>query len=94
MGSPVRYACCMKKMLGWIHEKMAIKESTPRAGRYPTFDSIVTRNGASACNDSCAPSEDCLTAGGNGSWDNAHTSDPSSRGERPSREPSASVQCA
>jgi hypothetical protein len=34
MGSPVRYVYYEKEMMGWIHEKMAIQESTPKGGRF------------------------------------------------------------
>jgi hypothetical protein len=81
-------------MLGWIHEKMATQESTPGGGRFSAFGSIVVGNGASTCNDLCTPGEDCSTAVGNSSWDNAHTFDPSSKGERLGIEPSALVQHA
>jgi hypothetical protein len=67
MGSPTRYACCRKEMLGWICEKMATQESAPRGGKFSTYDSTVIGNGASACSDPCAPSKDCSTAIRNGS---------------------------
>jgi hypothetical protein len=44
MGSLAHYACCRKKMLGWIHEKMATQESTPRGGGLSASNSIVVRN--------------------------------------------------
>jgi len=56
--------------------------------------STVVGNDISACNDLCAPSEDCSTAVRNGYWDNAHTSDPSNRGERLGEESSTLVQHA
>ncbi len=31
-------------MLGWIHEKMATQESTPRGGGLSASNSIVVRN--------------------------------------------------
>jgi hypothetical protein len=71
---------------------MITQESTPRGGKFYVFDSTVVRNDASTCNYPCAPSEDYLTVVGNSSWDIAHTFDPSSRGERLGREPSALVQ--
>jgi hypothetical protein len=37
----------MKKMLGWIREKMATQESTPRGGKFSASDLIVVRNGPS-----------------------------------------------
>jgi hypothetical protein len=78
-------------MLGWIREKMATQESAPRGGKFSASGSTVVGNGASACSDPCAPSKDYSTAVGNGSWNNAHTSDPSSKGERSGRKPSALV---
>jgi len=33
-------------MLGWICEKMATQESTPRSGRFSTFGSIIIGNDA------------------------------------------------
>jgi hypothetical protein len=47
MGSPVHYACYGKEMLGWIHEKMATQESTPRGGKLSASNSIVIRNSPS-----------------------------------------------
>jgi hypothetical protein len=49
---------------------MAIQELAPGSGRFSASDSSVAGNGASACNDPCAPGEDYSTAVGNGSWDN------------------------
>jgi hypothetical protein len=94
MGSLARYACCGKKMLGWIHEKMATQELAPKGGRFSTYGSTTTKSGALACSDLCAPGRDYSTTATNGSWDNAHTSDLSSRGERMGGEPSILVQCA
>jgi hypothetical protein len=91
MGSPTHYACCGKEMLGWICEKMATQESTSGDGMFSAFGSTVAGNGASACRDLCTLGKDCSTAVGNGSWDNAHTSDLSSKGERLGRRPSALV---
>jgi hypothetical protein len=82
----------MKKLLGWIREKMAIQESAPRGGMFSTSDSTVIGNNASTYNDPCVPGKDCSTTVGNGSWDIAHTSDLFSKGERPNRELSALVQ--
>jgi hypothetical protein len=93
MGSHIRYAYYMKKMLGWICEKMAIQESAPGGGKFFASNSTTTKNGASTCNDLWAPSGDCSIVVGNGFWDNAHTSDPSSKGERLGVEPSTLVQC-
>jgi len=81
-------------MLGWIREKMAILELAPRGGRFSTFGSITVGNGASIYNDPCAPSGDYLTTARNSSWDNTHTSDPSSRGKRLGGKPSTLVQHA
>jgi len=61
MGSLAHYACCGKEMLGWIREKMATQESTPRGGRFFPFDSTIAKNNALACNDPCVPSEDYST---------------------------------
>jgi hypothetical protein len=73
MGSQACYACCRKKMLGWIREKMVILESTPEGDRFCAFGSTIVGNGASSCNDLCTLGEDCSFAIGNDSWDNAHT---------------------
>jgi hypothetical protein len=81
MRSLARYACCRKEMLGWIHEKMATQESAPGGGKFFASSSTIAGNGASVCNDPCALGEDYSTVVGNGSWDNAHTSNPSSRAE-------------
>ncbi len=81
-----------KKMLGLIFEKMVIQETTPRGGRFFASGSTATGNDALVCNDLCVPGKDCSIAIGNGSWDNAHTFDPFSMGERLGREPSTLVQ--
>jgi hypothetical protein len=81
-------------MLGWICEKMATRESTPRGGKFFASDSIAVGNNALSCNDLCALGRDCLITARNSSWDNAHTSDPSSRGERLGGKPNTLVQCA
>jgi hypothetical protein len=94
MGSPTRYACCEKEMLGWIREKMVIQESAPGGGRFSTSSSTTTKNGASAYSALCVLGENFSTTVENGSWENAHTSDPSSRGERLGGKPSTLVQCA
>jgi hypothetical protein len=73
-------------MLGWICEKMATQALAPGGGRYFAFGSTIVGNDALACSDPCAPSEDCSIATGNNSWDNAHTSNSSSTGERLSRD--------
>jgi hypothetical protein len=42
MGSPARYACCGKEMLGWIRKKIATPESAPRlAGFLPPAQSSL-----------------------------------------------------
>jgi hypothetical protein len=71
---------------------MVTQELTLRGGKFYAFDSTIIRNDASTYSDPCAPGEDCLTVVGNGSWDIAHTFDPSSRGERLGREPNTLVQ--
>jgi hypothetical protein len=85
-------------MLGWICEKMATLESAPGGGMFFTSDSTIVGNGASAYNDPFVPGGDCSTvvgiAIGNGSWDNAHTSDSSSKGKRLGGKPSTLVQRA
>ncbi len=73
---------------------MATQESTLGGGRFSASGSTIIKNGASMYNDMCVLGKDCLIATRNGSWDNAHTSDSFSRGERSSREPSVLVQCA
>ncbi len=60
----------------------------------PSLESTVVRNNALACNNPCVPGEDYSTAFGNSSWDNAHTSNPFSRGERLGRDLSTFVQCS
>jgi hypothetical protein len=67
MGSPTRYACCGKKMLSWIYEKIVIQESTPRSGKFFASDSIIARNGTLACNGLCTTSESYSTITWNGS---------------------------
>jgi hypothetical protein len=59
-------------MLGWIYEKMDTQESTLGGGRFSTFSPTG----------SCVAGGDCSTTTGNDYWDNAHTFDPSSKGER------------
>jgi hypothetical protein len=66
MGSPARYAYCGKEMLGWIREKMAILESTPKGGKFSIFGSTTVGNDASTCNDLCTPSGDYSTTAKNG----------------------------
>jgi hypothetical protein len=73
---------------------MTIPELALGSGRFFTFGSTTVRNSASVCNDPCALGKDYSTAAGNGSWDNAHTFDPSSKGKRLGREPSTLVQRA
>jgi hypothetical protein len=64
---------------------MVIQALAPRGGKFFASGSIIVRNSASACNDSCALGEDYSIAIRNDSWGNAHTSDLSSMGERPGR---------
>jgi hypothetical protein len=71
-------------MLGWIYEKMATQKSTIGGGKF--FASGLTNP--------CATGGDCSTAAGNSSWDNACTSDLSSRGEKLGKGPSTLVQHA
>jgi hypothetical protein len=70
MGSPIHYACCEKEMLGWIHETMAIPESTLKGGKFSASGSTVTGNGTSTCSDPCTPCKDYLTNQPKG-WDPA-----------------------
>jgi hypothetical protein len=72
---------------------MAIQELAPRGGMLFAFGSTVIGNGTSVYNDLCTASEDFSIAVGNGSWDNTHTFDLSSRGERLGG-PSTLMQCA
>ncbi len=65
---------------------MATQTSALGGGRYFAFGSTIIGNDASACSNPCTPNEDCSTAAGNSFWDNAHTFDPSSTGERLSRD--------
>ncbi len=81
-------------MLGSIREKMATQKSTPGGGRFFASGLTIVENDTSAYNDPCALGKDCLIAGGNGSWDNTHTSDLFSRGERLGGKPSTLVQSA
>ncbi len=81
-------------MLVWICEKMPTPELAPRGGRFSAFASTIAGNGALACNNLCALGGDCSTTAGNGSWDNTHTSDSSSRGKRLGGKPSTLVQHA
>jgi hypothetical protein len=73
---------------------MAIQELALEGGRFFAFGSIVAENSTLACKDPCSPNGDCSTFVRNSSWDNAHTSDPSSRGEKLGGEPSTLVQRA
>jgi len=61
---------------------MAILESTLGGGKFSASSSNTIGNGVSTCNNPCAPSKDYSTIARNGSWDNAHRSDPSNRGKR------------
>jgi hypothetical protein len=73
---------------------MATQESALGGGRFHASGSTVTKNNTSTYSDSCVPSEDYSTVVGNGSWDNAHTSNLSNWGERLGGKPSILVQCA
>jgi hypothetical protein len=46
MGSPARYACYEKEMLGWIREKMVIQESATQevVGFLPTSPCVASRD--------------------------------------------------
>jgi hypothetical protein len=81
-------------MLGWIREKMVNPESGPRGGKFSAFGSTTVGNSTSTYSDPCTPCGDYSIATKNGSWDNAHTSDLSSRGKRLGGEPSTLVQHA
>jgi hypothetical protein len=50
MGSPTRYACYGKEMLGWIREKMVIQKSTLGGGRFFASGPTAIGDGASAYN--------------------------------------------
>jgi hypothetical protein len=67
MGSLARYACYKKEMLGWVREKMVTPELAPKGGRFSACGSTTVGNGASTCNNPCAPGGDCSTTIGNGS---------------------------
>jgi hypothetical protein len=73
---------------------MTIQALALGGGMFSASGSTVAGNGTSTCSDLCALGKDCSIATGNSSWDNAHTSNPSSRGERPGKEPSPLVQHA
>jgi hypothetical protein len=75
-------------------KKWLLKKQSQEVAGFSTFGSTITGNDASTCSDMCALGKDCSTAVGNGYSDNAHTSNPSSRGERLGREQSVLVQHA
>jgi hypothetical protein len=52
-------------MSGWIREKMAILELAQGGGKIFASSLTTIGNGASACNDSCAPVGDCSTTARN-----------------------------
>jgi len=52
MGSPARYACYGKEMLGWIREKMATQELALGGGNFASGSTAV-RNDASTYNGPC-----------------------------------------
>jgi hypothetical protein len=93
MGSPTCYACYGKEMLGSIREKMATQKLALGGDMFFASDSTAVGNDTSVCNSLCVAGEDCSTIAGNDYWDNAHTSDPSSRCERLGGEPNTLVQC-
>jgi hypothetical protein len=90
---PTRKKCWAGSVKKWLLKNQP-QESTPGGGRFSAFDSTLVRNGTSACSDPCVLCRDCSIAAGNSSLDNAHTSDPSSKGERLGGEPSTLVQHA
>jgi hypothetical protein len=61
---------------------------------FSTSGSTVTRNDASTYSDSCVLGGHFSIAARNGSWNNVHTSDPSSRGQKMGGESSTLVQRA
>jgi hypothetical protein len=67
MEIPTCSACCEKKMLGWIREKMVTPESTRKGGRFSTSGLITTKNDASTRNNLCTIGKDCSIATGNNS---------------------------
>ncbi len=73
---------------------MATPKSTPKGGKFFVSNSITAGNDTSAYSDLCALGGDYSTTTRNNSWDNAYTSDPSSRGKRLGGEPSTLVQRA
>jgi len=66
MGSPARYACYRKEMLGWIREKIATQESTLRGGNFSASSSIVVGNDISTYSGPCIVGRACSIAIGNG----------------------------
>ncbi len=78
-------------MLGWIREKMATPESALGGGKFSASNSTIVGNDVLAYNDLCALSGDYSIAVRNSSWDNAHTSDPTSKGKRLGEEPNTLV---
>jgi len=56
----------VRKMLGWICEKMAIQESAPGGGRFFASGSIIVGNGTSTCNGLCTIGGGYSTTAGNG----------------------------
>ncbi len=71
---------------------MVILESTLRGGKFFASGSTTAGNNVSTYNNLYALGRDCLTAARNGSWDNAHTFNPSNRGRRLGGEPNTLVQ--
>jgi len=67
MGSLACYAYYGKEMLGWNREKMATIESALGGDRFSASSSTTVENGASACNNPCAPGKVYSIAAENGS---------------------------
>jgi hypothetical protein len=73
---------------------MVAPESASGDARFSASSSTTAGNDTSTCNNPCSLGGDCSTTARNGSWDNAHTSDPSSKGKRLGGELSTLVQHA
>jgi hypothetical protein len=59
MGSPARYACYEKEMLGWIREKMATQESATQESATQEVVGFLPTS-------PCVAGRDCSIAIGNG----------------------------
>jgi hypothetical protein len=75
-------------MLGWIREKMVIQELAPGVYKFFASSSTIAGNGTLACNNLCILGRDCSIVVRNDSWNNAHTFDSFSKGERLGGKPS------